>query len=561
MFKDVRRFWFSSVLMLAAWFGISAEAQAARIKVVPIGATASGNTSQAMNACDGNRGTVWNSGASAPQWIRFDLGKPMALQQLTLVPAVYPNPSQMTYEIWGGPLSDQLHIITSGTVAASNSTDLPISTIGTNDNAGNIRYLELRVTSSQSWVAFYEVEIYRNVDHFGHMADAFESPYGGNLISETSADGANTVWVSGTTPNWYHDRVADAKTAGKKAMLHLMDLLLDANGNLNADWQTRVRNARYTVTPDIWATVVGVCPFDRGSLARLSTETVTTVMTDLRTNVFPAGTRFLGIFSAGDIVRDLSGYSSKKPLFDDLGVICENSPDACGDGATAGGALSLLMSPWRQGARVMVFPSAHTTAGSLTTEIEGQRVVGIDQWTALINRFPMISGVFGSQWSWGKYVQDRTTYMTGTRVMPITESRMKMLGLELTTSAPSAVYPVSMRASSSYPGTMPFFAFDGAYYRVWNSGGFPPGWIIADFTNPVRIKRMELILNQTPGYSSHRVTAITPTGNVLLTSLEGQFGSRIVIPWSGVVDAYSILVETTSGASWVAWEDIKFYSN
>jgi hypothetical protein len=209
----------------------------------------------------------------------------------------------------------------------------------------------------------------------------------------------------------------------------------------------------------------------------------------------------------------------------------------------------------------MVFPSAHTTAGSLTTEIEGQRVVGIDQWTALINRFPMISGVFGSQWSWGKYVQDRTTYMTGTRVMPITESRMKMLGLELTTSAPSAVYPVSMRASSSYPGTMPFFAFDGAYYRVWNSGGFPPGWIIADFTNPVRIKRMELILNQTPGYSSHRVTAITPTGNVLLTSLEGQFGSRIVIPWSGVVDAYSILVETTSGASWVAWEDIKFYSN
>lgn len=553
-----RHLWFSLVIGLAILFGTPRDALARLVKLQPIEVTASSNATGARNACDGNTATVWNSGGAAPQWIRFDLGKPVAVGEIVLTPALTPSPAFVAYEIWGGPLADQLQLIYKNSASMRDGEAHSAFVPGSEKRAHGIRYVEVRVTYSASWVAWREIEFSRNVQYFGYFGDVYDRLGTGNLMDQTIANGANVVWLSSGNFAWYRDRIQEASSKGAQSIVHLSKFLVDYNYNLYSDWEWRLNTLKPYIDAGGVNSVVAISPFDRDALSRISSTTVDLVYRKLRT-LHPT-LKLLGIFSAADIVNGQNDYAMKKWYFSYIGLDCPNSPSDCGGNVSAGSALAVLETQLNVASRVMVFPWAHRNASSDTgLSGQAQNIAALNAWTDLVNGHPIVIGIFGSQWTSGTLIWDSSITVKGTTDLPAVKSRMLTMAKEFVRPEGNIIEPVEVRASSTYSTTIPYYAFDRDDNTTWNSGSFPPAWLMADFRNPTRIRAMELKINQAYGDSWHRVTAFTPTGNVMMTTFGGLISDSQVFRWEGVVDAYAVLVETLTSSSWVAWREIKFF--
>lgn len=108
----------------------------------------------ASNAVDGNSSTFWGAGASAPQWIEVDLGRPHTLAAIRLQTAMYPNgdtdhrllvrgPSgsfQLAHE-FVGPTTDKQWL--------EYRPDAPLK---------DVQVIRVETAHSPSWVSWFEIE-------------------------------------------------------------------------------------------------------------------------------------------------------------------------------------------------------------------------------------------------------------------------------------------------------------------------------------------------------------------------------------------------------------------
>ncbi|MDR0226335.1 MAG: discoidin domain-containing protein [Burkholderiaceae bacterium] len=144
-----------SVGAVAAMFSVGAFAQSGGV-LLPISITnASGNVGDMTKAADGNPNTIWNAGAGPTQWIDIDLGSERMFSVFRMLPAQ--NPAGNTvHHIWGR--NDAGQWFDFGEVAGytqdnqwiefKNLLEIPVRTI------------ILQTTTSPSWVAWREFQVY-----------------------------------------------------------------------------------------------------------------------------------------------------------------------------------------------------------------------------------------------------------------------------------------------------------------------------------------------------------------------------------------------------------------
>jgi hypothetical protein len=129
----------------------------ATAKLQPVGASASstyGPGNEASRAIDNNSGTFWNAGNFPQQWIQLDLGQMSTLSQVRLLVAQLPA-GQTTHQVYGGATPDALSLLGTFDGTTQSGQWLEMNTILT-----GIRYLKVITTSSPSWVAWSEIEVY-----------------------------------------------------------------------------------------------------------------------------------------------------------------------------------------------------------------------------------------------------------------------------------------------------------------------------------------------------------------------------------------------------------------
>ena len=126
-------------------------------KITPITPTASNSYpgSPPSSAVDGDVGTSWNAGSAAPQWIQLDLGQEYPISKVRMKIAQYPS-GHTTHLIYGGSILDTLTQLYTFDGDTQDEQWLEALTPVT-----NIRYLKIETTISPSWVAWYEIEVYR----------------------------------------------------------------------------------------------------------------------------------------------------------------------------------------------------------------------------------------------------------------------------------------------------------------------------------------------------------------------------------------------------------------
>ncbi|MBO1034257.1 discoidin domain-containing protein [Delftia sp. SD018] len=145
----------ASIGAAAAMFSAGASAQSGGV-LLPITITnASGNVADMAKAADGNPNTIWNAGGGATQWIDIDLGSERMFSILRMLPAQ--NPSGNTvHHIWGR--NDAGQWFDFGEVAGQTSDNQWIEF--NNLLEIPVRVIILQTTSSPSWVAWREFQVY-----------------------------------------------------------------------------------------------------------------------------------------------------------------------------------------------------------------------------------------------------------------------------------------------------------------------------------------------------------------------------------------------------------------
>ncbi|AQT61291.1 discoidin domain-containing protein [Cellvibrio sp. PSBB023] len=115
----------------------------------------------AGNAFDDDINTLWNSGNSAstnsPQSIYFGFPYGVNISKVKLIPSHTPICQYTEVQIWGGPNETGLHKMA---VISKSTCDLEEIVLDKFWQNGNIKHMEVRTISSQSWVAWREIEIY-----------------------------------------------------------------------------------------------------------------------------------------------------------------------------------------------------------------------------------------------------------------------------------------------------------------------------------------------------------------------------------------------------------------
>jgi hypothetical protein len=107
------------------------------------------------NAVDGGA-AQWGAGADAPQWIEIDLGQPQAIGEVRLTVAQWPA-GETVHQIWGGAAGEALQLLHQfrGTTEEGDllvfEPEPPLE---------NLQILRIVTTSSPSWVAWREVEVF-----------------------------------------------------------------------------------------------------------------------------------------------------------------------------------------------------------------------------------------------------------------------------------------------------------------------------------------------------------------------------------------------------------------
>lgn len=102
----------------------------------------------------------WNAGDYAPQWVEVDLGRTEAVTRIRLVVAMLPD-SDATHEVWvsNQPIqADTFQAMKLHTFAGPLTDRQVLERRLEAPQAA--RYVQVRTTSSQSWVAWMEVQVF-----------------------------------------------------------------------------------------------------------------------------------------------------------------------------------------------------------------------------------------------------------------------------------------------------------------------------------------------------------------------------------------------------------------
>lgn len=117
------------------------------------------------------------------------------------------------------------------------------------------------------------------------------------------------------------------------------------------------------------------------------------------------------------------------------------------------------------------------------------------------------------------------------------------------------------RFLASNPASM---AFDGSINNGWGAGAFPPQWIEVDLQSSSSIKKIRLVVSQSPsGDTVHRVWGKGSDVSATYQQLHEFRGftkdAQVLeysppTPWT---DIQFIKVETLTSPSWVSWKEIE----
>lgn len=124
---------------------------------IAIGAgTSSSAGGNANGVCDGNYATAWNAATYAPQWVALDLKQFRKVSKIKLTPSQLPagNTSHqilVSSDMINWRVVDSFTLYTSDNVSFERSFSSPIS---------NVRGVRVLTTSSPSWVAWLEIEVF-----------------------------------------------------------------------------------------------------------------------------------------------------------------------------------------------------------------------------------------------------------------------------------------------------------------------------------------------------------------------------------------------------------------
>jgi hypothetical protein len=401
-------------------------------------------------AGDGISTTKWSSGGYAPQWIRFDLGRPYDLGGIKLLteqkPAgptthlVYGWYDGATYTLLGGFDRD---------TATGQWLTLPT-------RARGIRYVKVTTTKSPSWVGWREIQVSgtasstqtpidpacpglyagHDVRRFGYFASAFI--YGDH--TPAIAPHSNVTWASKsgwisastepTNPAGDIARLESAKANDTKAILSIPGVFLDKNLRLRPDYAANWRQYSAAIAPYVQH-VAAFYPLDEPymvgekygiTLAEMQ-KALETINASIE-STFP-GVPIAVIFNGAEITSTLvipKGY-------DWIGFDCYGSFDDC-KGHPIPWYVSTLKSRMTAGQRLFLvpdgsIPTPKDTLPSLQQQLD--LVTRIDRYYDLARRDSRVIGMFpflwqrlvgpAGQWDWA-----------GTSEMPIVKEKYQSIG-------------------------------------------------------------------------------------------------------------------------------------
>ena len=559
----------ASVVTLLA---LTSTAKADPMKLRPIAITAS-NTyagTSPSNVNDGNSGTIWNAGGYATQWIQLDLGKPTSVKKIRMQVAQSPagntihtisvgaDPTHMTnVYVFNGYTSDGQWLEGSGDVGTY--------------RGGNVRYIRITTTSSPSWIAWKEIEVYGGVEYSGYWGDAFYWVGGGDYIPETTAAGSNLVWIATQSSNLagLTSKLAEAQQHGAKAIVNVQTNVFNG-ASLTSDWQTQWSNIVSTINNSGYAsTVAGFYLCDEPYLNGVTKATLNTLATQMRAD-FP--TKALAVILSVPELQNTVTDSSYVSMFDWVGFDCYDSwTSAYG---TPGGMPTLinkLRSLLSATQRMIAVPWSYVTSDTSTTEqafIINNNLNNWQQEIASDSKYIAIASFLWTDIGGG-------SGFYGARDMSWLKARLYELGHSFVNLPPTDthVFALSTLAGSSYiPDYAPFAAFDNVTGDMWNSGcysygcyavqGPTPPWVQGVLNGLTHLSRIDLTVEQDiTGTTTHNLYGFTPsTGSwTLLRTFTGVTQNSQILTWTGSVDVTAIYVATTQSPTWVAWQEIQMY--
>jgi hypothetical protein len=538
---------------------IAGRAKATPIKLSPMAVTASASYSGMgpTKATDGQVSTFWNAGSSGTQWIQLDLGRTISVRKIRLMTAQSPA-GYTNHVITAGQDPTSLHAVTSFAGNTSDSQWLEYANGAT--NLGNVRYIRITTTQSPSWIAWREIELYGGIEYFGYFADAYDVVGNGNYIDETTGTAnTNLVWIASSyVPQTnFAARLQQAHDDGAKAILILGPQLF-LESALRDDWETQWADIAATVRAAPANSVAAFYPADEPYGHGFDIGTLTTVTTRIRQD-------FPDIPIA--VILDASyGWRSfvtpaHVAMFDWVGFDCYwGDWDHCGDpypGVPMLTLISNLRSLLTPNQRMITVPWAwHNDSTAPTREEQNVMVKIASQWQAAVLSDATYVAV--TPFLWQSWPEGRLFF--GTRDMPQVKDQMYRFAYSSLSPSTTPRYPIDYSASGTAGDNFPYFAFNRDLTDMWNSGGYAPAWIEADFGGSTRIGRIELIVAQNPaGPTTHLIQGLNQSGTwVTLGTLQKTTSNGMLLVWTGTADVSRVRITTTQSPSWVAWHEIRF---
>jgi hypothetical protein len=100
--------------------------------------------------------TQWGAGEHPVQWIEIDLGQPYKLERVRLVVAQFPE-GETVHQIWGRGPGEELRLLHE---FVGNTAEGDILEFVPETALAGIQFIRVVTTSSPSWVAWKEIEVY-----------------------------------------------------------------------------------------------------------------------------------------------------------------------------------------------------------------------------------------------------------------------------------------------------------------------------------------------------------------------------------------------------------------
>lgn len=566
------------VVALATW---NTYVAAAPVKVPAFASTASNSAPgrPPQNISDGDEQTIWNAGAFAtpksPQWIQVDLGRTVAVAKIRLLVEQFPA-GHTVHTISVGQAPDNLRVV---------RTFNGVTTVGqwlehvgdgdAGDRMGDVRYVRITTTSSPSWVAWREIEIYQGIEYLGYFASAFEGHGVGEYTVETLAAGANLTWISakggdiGAQVSQLMAKFAVAKNVGIKAMVMVAPQLFDSNRNRLLSWEANWQAIKDAIVTNGYGDAVAGFylidePYGDDPIRNLN---VLSSLIEIATRVnadFPG--KPLTVILAPSTVGIGASYIF---MFDWVGFDCYGPWEKCdSSGESIRAKIDTLRANLNNSQRMIVVPEAFRWNGDIGLDKELVLIDRLNTWHHEILSDAKYVAVVPFLWPSMQLEEslpngeNHTPNEVGARELSWVKERIHQVSFGLLHSDDTRVYPIDFDASNSRGWQTPFAAIDRDERDSWNSGANAPQWIDFDFGGSTHLSRIEFLTAQTPaGPTVHRILGATTNNGpwTLLGVLSDNTHDNQLCTWTGPSDYRWVRVRTDVSPSWVSWREVRFF--